>query len=82
MVRGAIARRRFELLRERHRAAVTIQKYARRQVACRRYRSVKENIVILQSGANSFRDINLGPDLNSSKQFLLLLIFKFLCYVS
>ncbi|XP_024403089.1 myosin-3 isoform X2 [Physcomitrium patens] len=49
MVRGAIARRRFELLQERHRAAVMIQKFARRQVVSRRYQSTKEKIVRLQS---------------------------------
>ncbi|KAG0563594.1 hypothetical protein KC19_8G043800 [Ceratodon purpureus] len=49
LVRGAIARRRFEVLRERHRAAVMIQKYARRQSVCRKYLSTKDKIVKLQS---------------------------------
>lgn len=50
VVRGAIARRRFEILRERHRAAILIQKYARRQSACRKYQSAKERIVKIQAG--------------------------------
>lgn len=50
MVRGAMARRRFEVLRERHRAAIMIQKYARRQAACRKYQSAKEKIVNVQAG--------------------------------
>lgn len=49
LVRGATARRRFEVLRERHRAAIVIQKYARRQAACREYQSAKEKIVYVQA---------------------------------
>ena len=61
VVRGAIARRRFEVLRERHRAAVMIQKYARRQSVCRKYLSTKDKIVKLQSGTDLFFDITTCP---------------------
>jgi len=54
VVRGAIARRRFEVLRERHRAAIVIQKYARRQAACRKYQSAKEKVLYVQAGNISF----------------------------
>ena len=50
MVRGAIARSRFQVMRERHRAAVLIQKYARRQAANRKFQLAKERIVNCQAG--------------------------------
>lgn len=59
VVRGAIARRRFEVLRERHCAAIVIQKYVRMQAACRQYQSAKEKIVKVQAGNIPFNHIYL-----------------------
>jgi myosin-5 len=54
VVRGAVARRRFEDLRERHLAAILIQKYARRQAACQNFQLTKERIVNCQAGTGPF----------------------------
>ena len=58
VVRGAIARKRFEVVLERRRAAVLIQKYARRRSVCRKYQLTKARIVKVQSGTDLFSDIS------------------------
>ena len=50
VVRGAVARKRFQQILERHRAAVLIQKHARRLAACQLYQSLKAKVVKVQSG--------------------------------
>lgn len=50
MVRSAIARRRFEKIKQTHRAARIIQKQVRRWSARRAYQAKKKNVIMVQSG--------------------------------
>lgn len=52
MVRAALARSRFATLRLRYRAAVMIQKHARRWSARRAYQAKKKQVVKVQSGTD------------------------------
>ncbi|KAL3694304.1 hypothetical protein R1sor_007955 [Riccia sorocarpa] len=49
LVRGAKARREYKILKERHYATITIQKYYRRRAAVSNYKVTLHLIVILQS---------------------------------
>nr|BAL60532.2 myosin VIII [Marchantia polymorpha] len=54
LVRGAKARREFKILKERHYAAIIIQKHFRRKLATWKYHTTLQMIVVVQSAVRSW----------------------------